>query len=166
MKLRKRHGDEQGRSCTHPKVQSPALGGVCRLLSEKSSVHLNHFRVRAPFKLHDHVLALLSQLRVGSGYARYEGVPNINSLIFEIRVGPATWPAAILLRGPKEPFVRPATGLGGEGSLSILLVIWSPRGPRVPVARPGARWAADRSPDAARNATGTSTGTGATFAGH
>ena len=71
-----------------------------------------------------------------------------------------------MLRGPKEPFVRPATGLGGEGSLSILLVIWSPRGPRVPVARPGARWAADRSPDAARNATGTSTGTGATFAGH
>ena len=70
-----------------------------------------------------------------------------------------------MLRGPKEPFVRPATGLGGEGSLSILLVIWSPRGPRVPVARPGARWAADRSPDAARNATGTSTGTGATFAG-
>ena len=58
-----------------------------------------------------------------------------------------------MLRGPKEPFVRPATGLGGEGSLSILLVIWSPRGPRVPVARPGARWAADRSPDAARNAT-------------
>ena len=32
---------------------------------------------------------------------------------------------------PKRPFVRPATGLGGEGSLSaaksILLVIWSPR---------------------------------------
>ena len=91
------------------------MGGVCRLLSEKSSVHLNHFRVRAPFKLHDHVLALLSQLRVGSGYARYEGVPNINSLIFEIRVGPATWPAVILLRGPKEALCTPRDRAGGRG---------------------------------------------------
>ena len=73
----------------------------------------------------------------------------------------ATWPAAIWLRGPKSPFVRPETGLGEgvtfaarrgrevahlgpnvrvfrgplteKSKLASMLVVWSPRGPRVPM---------------------------------
>ena len=141
------------------------------------------------------ILAFVGVLmRIGCFIARVLGrTPNLR---FEFL---ATWPAAIWLRGPKSPFVRPETGLGEgvtfaarrgrevahlgpnvrvfqrpldilwteKSKLASMLVVWSPRGPRVhDVGRMRRRGRVpgglpDRPPDAARNATQA----GATFAG-